>query len=614
MGDTQQWAAVAVVRNEGGLDHQWDTVTYSISSGGIAQRWKTNEGLVGSFGINEQWTVTPVPAEATGITHQWGTNIPADDAGGIGQDWQTVPVTAQLTGIAERWFTDAAPSQLAILGHGWAVACPAVQPAGLDAQWQSASPTSDPLQFWQSWQTRIPDIETLGLNELWYWNMLNSRSWEVTWGGKFTRSWAFRCDLGMDEIKRSWELDAAMLVSITRSWELDASSKSTDSIKRSWSFSCPMLDDSAIIVATPPSVTVRGQSIVLESAEVNIDEGEFAYTCELTFNNPDDVALFGPDEPFTVTIGAENYAFIRQDDTFTRDGQVNLTATVSGISPGAIYAEPRAEKITRTWDDAVLVSAVLEELFGAGVVELRVLDWTIPAKRLAVASQTPMGIAQQIARATGGLIESEPDGSLYIRYAWPVSVPFMADATPDQVYDDTRDAFRIVESAPPSRVSNKFRIIDVADSSSGLLQAEIDSREAGLNSGRTSFIPGDQPGFLIFKGERVAVDNVRPSAGNIVSLAAGNMDVSETLSFAGTQEARLKYPTAAILSYKWLGNNLGVPVLIDEATVSVPVEGVGLLMVTYQTAFLARRVSGVPAVINGETEYDVLVLVEGSQS
>jgi hypothetical protein len=40
--------------------------------------------------------------------------------------------------------------------------------------------------------------------------------------------------------------------------------------------------------------------------------------------------------------------------------------------------------VTKTWTDPILVSALLEELFGAGEVELRVLDWTIPAGRLAV--------------------------------------------------------------------------------------------------------------------------------------------------------------------------------------------------------------------------------------
>src|SRR6185503_9519795 len=106
----------------------------------------------------------------------------------------------------------------------------------------------------------------------------------------------------------------------------------------------------------------------------------------------------------------------------------------------------------KTWADPILVSALLEELFGAGEVELRVLDWTIPAGRLAVNGQTPIEIASTVAKATGAVIESEPDGSLYIRYAWPVSVPDLDTATPDHLYDDSRDLFSLEEDTVLARL------------------------------------------------------------------------------------------------------------------------------------------------------------------
>jgi hypothetical protein len=37
--------------------------------------------------------------------------------------------------------------------------------------------------------------------------------------------------------------------------------------------------------------------------DVGIGRGQYAWTCQITLPDPDDLWLFGPDEPFTITIG-----------------------------------------------------------------------------------------------------------------------------------------------------------------------------------------------------------------------------------------------------------------------------------------------------------------------
>lgn len=149
---------------------------------------------------------------------------------------------------------------------------------------------------------------------------------------------------------------------------------------------------------------------------------------------------------------------------------------------------------------------------------------------------------------------------------------------------------------------------------SGILTAEIDSRETGFNNGKTSFQPGDAPAFLIFKSSDVTILTVEPSAGTIADLGTGTELIEETLTFANVTEANLSKPITGGLTYKWLGNNLGVPAIVGDNLVRVPTVGVGVLQVSYQAPFEARRLSSLPTVLNGETEYSVLVVITGQQA
>lgn len=157
-------------------------------------------------------------------------------------------------------------------------------------------------------------------------------------------------------------------------------------------------------------------------------------------------------------------------------------------------------------------------------------------------------------------------------------------------------------------------VVQFAGDGAGILQAEIDSRPAGYNNGRTSFVPGDQPAFLVFKSVNVEVTDVTPSAGNIVALGTGTMQVSELLQFANADEVTLSKPYHSGMVAKWLGTSLGSVALVGDSKLRSASKGVGVLKVTYNARFLAYRLSGVPTVLNGETEYEVLIVVTGEAS
>lgn len=154
-------------------------------------------------------------------------------------------------------------------------------------------------------------------------------------------------------------------------------------------------------------------------------------------------------------------------------------------------------------------------------------------------------------------------------------------------------------------------VVQFRNEAAGMLQAEIDSRPGGYNGGRTSFQPGDSPAFLVYRSANVGIYDIEVSAGNIVELAPVLVDVVDYLTFAKSDEATLSHPYYASMTAKWLGNSLGSPVLTGDTKLRVPAPGVGVLKVAYKAYALAFRFSGLPSVLNGESEYQVLAVITG---
>lgn len=164
----------------------------------------------------------------------------------------------------------------------------------------------------------------------------------------------------------------------------------------------------------------------------------------------------------------------------------------------------------------------------------------------------------------------------------------------------------------PNVITTSLVVNFSTSGSSGLLSAEIDARPAGYNAGKTSFNPGDAPAFLVFKSSDVEIDSVEPSAGSITDETGGTVEVTEMLEFANVAEATLQKPVdGGSIVAKWLGNNLGTPVLVGDTKITIPAAGVGVLKVTYQSRFIAKRLNGIPTLLNGESEFEVLIVITG---
>ena len=152
------------------------------------------------------------------------------------------------------------------------------------------------------------------------------------------------------------------------------------------------------------------------------------------------------------------------------------------------------------------------------------------------------------------------------------------------------------------------------DGSKALLKAEIDNRPKGYNQGKTSFAPGDDVYFFVFHSVNVELDLLESSAGQIYKVTDEVICKDQTLSFAHIDTVSLSYPATAITNRVWFGNDLGSILLVGQTTAKITeINKTGVAEIDYDTIAHVYKLTGVPTVLGGKSEYSVTIYIEGHE-
>lgn len=151
--------------------------------------------------------------------------------------------------------------------------------------------------------------------------------------------------------------------------------------------------------------------------------------------------------------------------------------------------------------------------------------------------------------------------------------------------------------------------------SEGHLSAEVDTRPDGLNSGRSSFNPGETAYILVFKSDGVSITDTLCSAGSLSPQGSAVVTVTEELMFEDADTATLGKPARSSLTQTaWYGRGLGALSLqADKVTVKAQAKGVAVAKVSYEVLALVYALAS-PATLNGETDFSILALIKGAAS
>ncbi len=386
-------------------------------------------------------------------------------------------------------------------------------------------------------------------------------------------------------------------------WDLTALNPVQTRLRMIYDLSSP----ATVFSSDSIQMTVAGLPIEVLQASLSASGTFWAANVELA--RVEDYAGLAEDDAFSLAIAGETYAFIIDNKNLNRTGVSAPQAIITGLSPGAKHAAPRATRLTKTWASPIGARAAAEEAAGEAII-WQILDWQIPAGRLAVTDAEPIEVVRSIARAAGAVVESARDGTLIVRHRFPTRVPDWPTATVDHTYTDAADNLTSQETRRPTRRVDRITVRD-APADSGFLSAEVDGREDGLNAGASSFAGGETAHLLAHLGPGVEVETVTGSAGSLLAGPDLSYQLTEDLSFDGAT-ARLRLPAVSIDTVTWLGTALGALTLADDRiTLNAAGAGVAIARVRYTVSAKAWGLDS-PQTAGGEAEFPVDVLLQAS--
>lgn len=344
----------------------------------------------------------------------------------------------------------------------------------------------------------------------------------------------------------------------------------------SWS----LLDDTRLqAVVNSPELAWNGRTIRILQATLSCDEDSPVWMAQISIAELGDFASIGIGDALTLRLGLETFALVVDGKTLSRESMADQQCELSAMSPLALLDAPFAGTMRYYQPAAIAAEAVVQALIGPVVWNLP--HWIIPAGRLLLEGVTPLAAARNIVAAIGGIVESNPDGSVVCRRRHPVSIAQYAAATVAHSLFDA-DVISTRSQIAPSRGFNRVTIANedgASSPSSDRIEFVADADSLHHGTVRV-YLAASRAVLLTHTGHNATV---------IASLGELSRNETETLEFIEGR-ASTRYPVDALVSAVWQHLDLGT-VLADGQTLSAATPGYSLLKLSYTTRSLNWRVA-----------------------
>ncbi len=145
------------------------------------------------------------------------------------------------------------------------------------------------------------------------------------------------------------------------------------------------------------------------------------------------------------------------------------------------------------------------------------------------------------------------------------------------------------------------------ETATGNIKLEIDDRADGLNNGNTSFKPGDDAYYWLFKDSNVTLLEHIVTAGGTSSQGSDTKAIDENITFTNSDTGSLGYPPDGAVTMDWLGRSYeirGTAVSINttlpevtrsELAMANGKKVAGILRCRYNSTGTLHKLSGVPS-------------------
>lgn len=353
-----------------------------------------------------------------------------------------------------------------------------------------------------------------------------------------------------------------------------------DPIAKRLTASWSILDDARLQAVVNSSELVwHDQRIRIVEATLSCDEESPVWIARVEIAAITDFAAIGIGDTITLVLGLETFVLVVDGKTLSRTSVADQRMELTAVSPVALFDSPFAGTIR--YYEAGAVSACVAVEFLIGSVDWQLPDWIIPAGRLMLEGATPLAAARNIVAAIGGIVESNPDGTVVCRRRHPVSIPQYGVATVAHSLFDA-DVMSAQAQIAPMRGYNRVTIANEeggTSMSADRIEYVADADDAYRGTVR-AYLASTRAVVLAHTGHPSTV---------IASLGAVTRTETETVEFIEGQ-ASTRYPVTAIVNLAWQHTGLG-DVTASSQSLTAATSGYGLLRITYTTTSLDWRVA-----------------------
>ena len=353
-----------------------------------------------------------------------------------------------------------------------------------------------------------------------------------------------------------------------------------DPVAKRLTASWTILNDARLqAVVNNPELVWHDQRIRIVAATLSCDEESPVWIARVEIAAITDFAAIGIGDTISLVLGLETFVLVVDGKTLSRTSVAEQRMELTAVSPVALLDAPFAGTIRTYEAEPVSARAAVEFLIGS--VDWQLPDWIIPAGRLMLEGAAPLAAARNIVAAIGGIVESNPDGTVVCRRRHPVSIPQYGQAVVAHSLFDA-DVMSSQAQIAPMRGYNRVTIANEegsAGTSADRIEYVADADDPYRGTVR-AYLAADRAVVLAHTGHPSTV---------IASLGPVTRTETETVEFIEGQ-ANTRYPVTAIVDLAWQHTGLG-EVTASGQSLTAATSGYSLLRITYTTTSLDWRVA-----------------------
>ena len=323
---------------------------------------------------------------------------------------------------------------------------------------------------------------------------------------------------------------------------------------------------------------------------VEKDESDPCIRAEIRSNVQSDYELNPEGSEIRVTINSDVYIVLVEEREITsaisQDGtEVVDTFTLKMSSPCMLLDSPYADLISEELSgmaSEIASYVVAKEADFTYGLEWNIIDWYIPPGVFSVSDATPIAILEELASAGGGIRQSKKDGTLEIRYEYPVNIPDYETNTPEVYLTDQENFYGVNSVTERYRDENNF-LIGNEETDTSSLDISYEDISSYSKEARVFQVPWNDDTIRL---NTSALTGVTIQENGVTSLLVEDEEV-EIIDGGGS----LSLPIYNLVSSSYSDTNLGTITFDEDGTITTSTKENSIVFITYYTKFHKFTVS-----------------------